>query len=113
MDNHDQGLAQFLGPGEGIEHAVLDRERLARRGERRKGVHVSATGEVLPVAEDNRRPQVRIVVEIVVRLGQAEISVRVEPIVDLGRINPDQDSRRVLDGDLRLGESAGVGVAPL
>jgi pimeloyl-ACP methyl ester carboxylesterase len=23
MDNHDQGLAEMLGPGEGIEHAIL------------------------------------------------------------------------------------------
>jgi hypothetical protein len=93
MDNRDQGLAEFLGPGEGIKHAIGHRERLAGPGQGREGVHVDAAGEVLAVAEEHRRPQARVVVEVVVRLGQAEEGVRVEPVVDLGPVDPDQDDR--------------------
>jgi hypothetical protein len=50
-----------------------------------------AAGEVLAVAEKHRRPQARGVVKVVVRLGQAEEGVRVEPVVDLGPIDPEQD----------------------
>jgi hypothetical protein len=51
------------------------------------------------VAEEHRRPQARVVVEVVVRLGQAEEGVRVEPVVDLGPVDPDQDDLAApLDG---------------
>ena len=112
MDNHDQGLAEMLGPGEGIEHAILDRERLAGPGQGPEGVHVDAAGEVLAVAEEHRRPQARVVVEVVVRLGQAEEGVRVEPVVDLGPVDPDQDDLAApFDGDLGLGGERSLGHA--
>ena len=110
VDDRDQGLAELLGPGEGVEHAILDRERLAGLGQGREGVHVDAAGEVPAVAEEHRRPQARVVVEIVVRLGQAEEGVRVEPVVDLGPVDPDQDDLAApLDGDLGLGGDRNIG----
>jgi hypothetical protein len=64
------------------------------------------------VAEEHRRPQARVVVEVVVRLGQAEEGVRVEPVVDLGPIDTDQDDLAApLDGDLGLGGERDVGHA--
>jgi hypothetical protein len=66
------------------------------------------------VAEEHRRPQGRVVVEVVVRLGQAEEGVRVEPVVDLGPIDPDQDDLAApLDGDLGRGGERNVGMRPL
>jgi hypothetical protein len=71
-----------------------------------------AAGEVLAVAEKHRRPQARGVVKVVVRLGQAEEGVRVEPVVDLGPIDPDQDDLAApLDGDLGLGGQRNAGHA--
>jgi hypothetical protein len=64
------------------------------------------------VAEEHRRPQARVVVEVVVRPGQAEEGVRVEPVVDLGAVDPDQDDLAApLDGDLGLGRERDVGHA--
>jgi len=63
MDNRVQGFAEFLGPGKGIEHAILHRERLAGLGQEREGIHVDAAGEVLAMAEEHRGPQARFVVE--------------------------------------------------
>jgi hypothetical protein len=70
VDHRDQRLGQVLGPGEGIEHAIGDRERPAGSGPGREGVHVDAAGEVLAVAEEHRRPQAQVVVEVVVRRPQ-------------------------------------------
>jgi hypothetical protein len=109
MDNRDQGLAELLGPGEGIEHAILHRERLAGLGQGREGVDVDAAGEVLAMAEEHRGPQARVVVEVVVCLGQAEERVRVEPAVALGPVDPDRhDLAAPLDGDLGLNLGAGA-----
>ena len=56
VNHRDQGLTELLGPGEGIKHAVLNRERLAGRGQGREGVHVDAAEEALAVAEEHCRP---------------------------------------------------------
>lgn len=64
--------------------------------------------------EDGRRSRVRLLQldyqSHRTRLGQAVEGVRVEPVVDLGAIDPDEDDRAArLDGDLGLGRERNVG----
>ncbi len=62
------------------------------------------------MAEEHRRPQARVVVEVIVGLGQTEEGVGVKPVVVLRPINPDQDDLAApLDGDLGLGRERNVG----
>ena len=102
MDHCDQRLAELLRPRKGIEHAVFfDREWLAGLGQGCEGVHVDAAGEVFAVTEEHGCAQTRVVVEVAVRLGQAEEGVRIEAVEDLGSVDSDQDDLvAALDGDL-------------
>ena len=47
------------------------------------------------MAEEHRRPQARVVVEVVVGLGQTEEGIGIQPVVVLRPINPDQDDLAV------------------
>jgi hypothetical protein len=53
------------------------------------------------VSEEHRRTQRRVVLILVIRFRQAEVGFRIDPVLDRGAIDPDQNNlAAALDGDL-------------
>src|SRR5258708_2448962 len=103
MDNGEQRLREDgRRSGQGVDGAALSDTRSIGCYSCLKGIDVNASGKVIPMSEQHGRAQRRIMVVLIVGLGQSVVSLGIDPIVDVWAIDADQDDLpTALHRDLR------------
>ncbi len=92
VDSDNQRLREDgRRPGQGVDGSRLSYARSIRCYSCLKGIDINAPGEIIPMSEQYGRAQWRIMVVLVIRLGQPEEGFRIDPIVDVRSIDADQN----------------------
>src|SRR5271168_4870157 len=95
---------------EWIELAIAQRERLTGSGKRGEGVDINAAREVLAVAKEDRRSESRVIVVIVIGLGEPVKRFGIITVEDLWPVHADLDDLSTpLDRDFGVGRQGDIG----
>ena len=102
--HRDQRFREPLLPPHRIQVIFTQCESLPALGQGGKGLDIVAAREMFAVTHEDRRPECRVVVEVMVGLGQAVECLRVDAVEHLRTIDrDDHDLSAPLHRDLGVG----------